>query len=219
MVGLTTDSSSEIYLISSGNSGSDSGNFDLESQLKPIKETTSDISHQNIRLYYEAQLSQKDTFIVDMEAESPLHYDSTTGRIHINPKHQGFEFYDLRQSIAHEIGHKIQFDVMEGLGDEFVSVIQQAMDTVETRLPYFLSLIENDDIFNNMIVSDILSALSKSNIEGAFGHKKEYWEIDGRIEAEIFANMFSATVVNDELALKFFEDEFKNLFSIFKKLF
>ena len=70
---------------------------------------------------------------------------------------------------------------------------------------------ELNDMKKHSGVSDMLDGLTKGNIKGIAGHKKEYWENKGNITAEAFAHMYEAQfdAVRYEQMKKYFPDSLK----------
>lgn len=192
----------------------------IDEILIEMRSEASKVRENNIRLYYEHQLNQRDAYQVDRNLKTPLQYNPNTGIISINPDHADFGMYDIKQSLSHEIGHKISHEVLDSFAaTEYLSTVQSVAEQVMNNKQRYTSLLEDKEVFNNMAISDTLSALSMGDIKGSYGHSQPYWERDGTVEAEIFANIFSAVATNDQVALNFLESEFKTLFEVFKKLF
>jgi len=175
---------------------------------------------EHIRTHYEPIL-HRDNFVIDLDMQTPLAYNRNDGRIYLNPSHPNFDRYDLQTAFAHEIGHKLDIETLRSHDNgRFIAAIQTATFQVEDDMLRYIGLIEDSDKYNDsMSVGDIMSALSQGQIQGGYFHSPEYWEIPGKVEAEIFADMFTAEVTDDKLALSFIRREMPYLLSAFYNLF
>lgn len=195
------------------------GDFNIDEVLEEMRSDTSAVQDKDVRLHYEYQLSDPKTFVADRKAASPLHYNPNDGKIHINPSHTNFAEYDISQVIAHEIGHKIDIEVVESFNNKkYLNAVQAAAEQVMGNKERYITLLRDDTIYNNMFTGDILSALSKGDLGGGFRHEQSYWDRVGMVETELFANMFAAEAVVDKTALNFLENEMPSLLEVFRKI-
>ena len=57
-----------------------------------------------------------------------------------------------------------------------------------------------------MSISDLVAAITDSEIYGFFAHDKEYWSVMGNKEREIVANLMTAYYTNNKEAPDFIEN-------------
>lgn len=102
---------------------------------------------------------------------------------------------------AHEFGHGIDFKVLShySRSDEFVSAFNEdlgaLMDTKTGELLEMGKKLKQDLVakgWNDLPpVSDLFSGLTSGRIEGRWGHPMRYWNMEGKREAEVFADLFA----------------------------
>ena len=139
----------------------------------------------------------------------PFFYDSKTDRVVYNSSHPKFKEYSYPQALTHELAHRID---TVGYSSEKSRRFHKAIeDAYEIAVRYAdrlhtYSFDEDEDGF----ISDIISAISKSEIKTYASHKVDYWAKSGRKEREIFANLFSIEAFDQtkhkELLSKMFPD-------------
>lgn len=129
----------------------------------------------------------------------PYQYDSKLDVIKYNPNAKYYDLVDPELAMVHELSHRmdiLEYDVISN--KEFVGAVElskkKVMGNKDEIQQWF---IDGGKYEKDMAVSDIISALSKNEIEVNIGHKTEYWEIPGMIEREIFSNISSMDILDD----------------------
>jgi hypothetical protein len=102
---------------------------------------------------------------------------------------------------AHEFGHGLDFKALShySWSDEFVSAFNEdlgsLMDTKTGELLEMGAKLKQDLVakgWNDLPpVSDLFSGLTYGRIEGRWGHPMRYWNMEGKREAEVFADLFA----------------------------
>lgn len=193
-------------------------NFDLNKILQDIKELSKN-APIGLRFCLENQLNINN-FIIDKNWNIPFGYDVKSEKIIINPFNDKFCYYDIKKAITHEIAHKIDLEAIQSyVNIDFIRNIKSEIYKIDNNLEYYKNLIENTDLKNNMAISDIFSALSKSKINGTFFHTDMYWNDFNNISLEIFANLFQVICINDIFENDILNKELPYLKDTFLKLF
>lgn len=68
------------------------------------------------------------------------------------------------------------------------------------------------------LLSDIISALSGDEYELPFGHSGEYWQIPGKREKEVFANLFALDALQDMEKLQYLREHFPELMQVYEEM-
>ncbi|MCL2188439.1 MAG: phage minor head protein [Defluviitaleaceae bacterium] len=189
--------------------GADGEVFSLDDTLAAMREDAAHLP-EHIRAHYEPHLHEG-TFVIDNEMRSALNFQGENGTIFINPSHPAFGEYDPLESIAHEIGHKIDREVIQSHANrQFIDSLNDAQGLFNQDRTRFEGMLDDDDVYYNMSVSDLFSALSRGELSGAFHHDANYWSEPGKVEAEVFADVFAA-VTRNAAAYKLIAEEFPSL--------
>ena len=153
--------------------------------------------------------------IVDGEYKGTFGYANKIDALIINPLHIDFGLYDLRASLLHEIGHKIDNVYLKMYDNPvFKKEIDKAIAyTLVNKETLQLKLNGSNDI----MLHDILSALSSNHLDLIAGHTDEYWNIPNKVEKEIMANFISIYSQGNEESIQVLEQHFPKLVAILKK--
>lgn len=145
--------------------------------------------------------NQKDTFIQNINNPNPYAFIMENENIEYNPYHKAFNYYDIKQSLLHELSHKadkLYFKASEN--EEFKKSFEMAKRAVSNnkelyrKLEYYVS--ENGYYDEDMSVNDIVCILSDTKIKTFAGHKKEYLDIYGIFE--MFADINVISILNNK---------------------
>ena len=142
-------------------------------------------------------------------------YDVSAEKIIYNPKHVNAEFYDKTIALTHEITHLIdyEFGISVSLMNEIYEAAEEARQLIFARRAFYEKMMEGT-LGDNMAVSDLISAITDTEIYGAFAHSKEYWNEMGNREREIVAELATIFYLGDKQGQAFIE-----AFPKMKKLF
>ena len=84
--------------------------FSLDDVLAKMRENALHLP-KYIQARYMPQL-HSNNFSINKTIDAPMHYIHALGKIEINPCHHDFFAYDLIESLAHEIGHLIDANII-----------------------------------------------------------------------------------------------------------
>lgn len=139
-------------------------------------------------------------------------------KIYINPTHPDFKYYDLSESLSHEIIHMI--DIRNKVSDKLniYNELRRARLQIDIDKDKYINMLSNSKYEDNMTLSDIFSAVTNGKIAGNYMHSSEYWLKDiTRVEKELSANIMSAYLNNNKDTLDIL-DSIKGLKEIKEKV-
>ena len=153
--------------------------------------------------------------LIDETSVKFMYYDVSAEKIIYNPKHINAEFYDKTIALIHEITHLVdyEFGISVSLMNEIYEAVEEARQLIFARRAFYEELMEGT-LGDNMAISDLVSAITDTEIYGAFAHKKEYWNEMGTREREIVAELATIFYIGDKQGQAFVET-----FPKLKKLF
>ena len=192
-----------------------SGNFDIQKANEDYEKFLTTVPEEckmELEVAYQtAEFSKKTSM------EAPFRYDVKNDRILYNPNYERFDDYSYPQAITHELAHRIDaLDYSSEKNERFHKAVENAYE-IAIRFADKLhnySFEEDEDGF----VSDIISALSKSEIKTVTFHDSKYWAIPGNPEKEVFANLFSITSFDQQKHLDLLKKLFPGLIESYKEL-
>lgn len=162
--------------------------------------------NRNVKRLFNKYLTN-DNIIIDKSNSKPMYYSIKQDKIIINPKHEDFKYYDLLESLTHEIIHMI--DIRNNISKKLNidNELRRARLYIDTNDSKYVDLLNSKQYKNNMTLSDIFSALTNGKVTGNIAHDKSYWLKDiTRIEKEISANTMSAYLNNNKETLDILEN-------------
>lgn len=126
-----------------------------------------------------------------------------------------------KSEVIHEIGHCVDYNNKYfSSKKEFINAINRDKIYIQKNKQLYKQLIKNNKHFREF--SDIIGGMTNNEIVGKYGHKKEYWEKNGKLEREIFAQLFTIAGNDDinqlELFSKYLPNVTKEFESIIKEL-
>lgn len=174
-------------------------NLDIPKISKDIKQVLNNTKlNSNVKRLFNKYLTSNNAKI-DNNLNVPMRYSVSDDKIYINPNHPDFKYYDLSESLSHEIIHMI--DIRNNISDKLnidneLRRTRLQIDIDEDKYIKMLSISKYED---NMSVGDIFSAITNGKITGNYGHDTNYWLKDNtRIEKELSANIMSAYLTNNK---------------------
>ena len=192
-----------------------SGNFDIRKANEDYEKFLTTVP-ESCRMELETAYRTV-SFIEDNSMKSPFRYDLKNDRILYNSKYEGFNEYSYPQAVTHELAHRIDFlDFSSANNQRFSKAIEDAYEIAlrhADRLHSY-SFSEDDDGF----FSDIISALSRSDIKTAAFHYPKYWTVLGNLERETFANLFSIFSFDQKKHLDLLNELFPDLIEAYQAL-
>ena len=147
-------------------------------------------------------------------------YDGKADTILLNPAHKHFERYDFIEAITHEMAHRIDYNNVHSWDNgSFGDAIQKSTLSVRGQIKDLQEALDsNQSLAENMMLSDILSAMAGERLRLYSGHSEAYWGIAGNREAEIFADLFTLFSKNDKEAIDFLTKYLYDIVNVFRKL-
>ncbi len=133
-----------------------------------------------------------------------------------NPSTKNFASYNFGNVLTHELGHRI--DDMFGFtaeNSELTAAVKSAKKKMRESFDEFVKYSWGND--DDGFISDIFSAIDGTDSFSS-GHKPEYWQIPGRCEAEIFANLFGLEAIGDTEKLNYLRKHFPEIMEIYDNL-
>lgn len=126
------------------------------------------------------------------------------------------EKYD-NKSFIHEMAHNIDYqNKWLTLDEKYIQAIEKDKNTIYNNKKTYRKLIEeNKDLIG---ISDILSGITNTEIQGRYKHSKKYWKKPNKIQREVFSQLFVMAAENDLYQLNLINQYFPNIFKEFDRL-
>lgn len=174
-------------------------NLDIPKISKDIKQVLSNTKlNSSVKRLFNKYLTGNNAKI-DNNLNVPMRYSIDDDKIYINPNHSDFKYYDLSESLTHEIIHMI--DVRNNISDKLNidNELRRARLQIDVDEDKYINLLSSSKYEDNMTLSDIFSAITNGKITGNYGHDNNYWLKDNtRVEKELSANIMSACLTNNK---------------------
>ena len=168
-------------------------NLDIPKISKDIKQVLSNTKlNSNVKRLFNKYLTSNNAKI-DNNLNVPMRYSIDDDKIYINPNHPDFKYYDLSESLSHEIIHMI--DIRNNISNKLNidNELRRTRLQIDINEYKYIKMLSSSKYENNMTLSDIFSAITNGKITGNYGHETNYWVKDStRIEKELSANIMSA---------------------------
>lgn len=168
-------------------------NLDIPKISKDIKQVLSNTKlNSNVKRLFNKYLTSNNAKI-DNNLNVPMRYSIDDDKIYINPNHPDFKYYDLSESLSHEIIHMI--DIRKNISNKLNidNELRRTRLQIDINEYKYIKMLSSSKYENNMTLSDIFSAITNGKITGNYGHEANYWVKDStRIEKELSANIMSA---------------------------
>lgn len=174
-------------------------NLDIPKISKEIKRILGNTElNSNIKKLFNKYLTSENTEI-DNTLDVPMRYSIEKDKIFINPKHSEFQYYDLQESLSHEIIHMIDIRNNISKSINIDNELRRARLSIDIDEDKYINMLNSSKYEDNMLLGDIFSAVTTGKITGNFGHDKDYWLKDiTRIKKEMSANIMSAYLNNNK---------------------
>ena len=188
-----------IYQVPIENEGRTEYNLDIPRISKEINQALKNTKlNNNVKKLFNKYLISENVRI-DEKLNVPMRYNIDEDKIYINPNHPDFKYYDLAESLTHEIIHMI--DTRNGVSGKLNidSELRRAELYINSNSNEYNNLFNDNKYAKNMTLSDIFSAVTNNRVVGKIGHSTSYWNEDSsRIIKEISANIMSAYLNNNK---------------------
>lgn len=181
--------------------------------ISRLREDESPSFHKNKMALY----AEMTDMIEDNGLAGAFTYLPESDVIKYNPKVSGIEDYDMDYVFSHELTHRMdELEYRSWENESFLQAIDSCAKKVYAQKEEIQKWFEPGGKYEqSFAISDIISALSESDIEVPVGHDPEYWKSDSRLKAmEIFANLSSI----DVLALNETDPVLEELFRAYQKV-
>ena len=136
--------------------------------------------------------------VVDNASKIPAYYDLDSGKIVYNPNHTALKYYNLTTAFTHEVMHLIDIEngIAVSLSNAIFTATEETKRLIFERKEHYEQLLDGD-LGLNMSVSDLVAAITGSQIHGAYAHNANYWLGLGHTEREIVANLATIHFMHD----------------------
>ena len=160
-------------------------NLDIPKISKDIKQVLSNTKlNPNVKRLFNKYLTSNNAQI-NNDLNVPMRYSIDDDKIYINPNHPDFKYYDLSESLSHEIIHMI--DIRNNISDKLNidNELGRARLQIDIDEDKYIKMLSSSKYEDNMSMGDIFSAITNGKITGNYGHDTNYWLKDNtRIEKE-----------------------------------
>jgi hypothetical protein len=174
-------------------------NLDIPKISKEVKQILNNTKlNSNIKRLFNKYLTS-DNAEIKNSLNVPMRYSIDDNKIYINQTHPDFKYYDLSESLSHEIIHMI--DIRNNISDKLNidNELRRARLQIDIDEDKYIKMLSSSKYEDNMTLSDIFSAVTNSKISGSYNHSSKYWlEDTTRIEKELSANIMSAYLTNNK---------------------
>lgn len=178
-------------------------NLDIPKISKDIKQVLSNTKlNPNVKRLFNKYLTSNNAKI-DNNLNVPMRYSVSDDKIYINPNHSDFKYYDLSESLSHEIIHMI--DIRNNISDKLNidNELRRARLQIDVDEDKYINMLSSSKYEDNMTLSDIFSAVTNGKISGNYMHSSKYWiEDPTRVEKELSANIMAAYLSENQDTLK-----------------
>ncbi|MCI8362265.1 MAG: hypothetical protein HFJ41_03905 [Clostridia bacterium] len=124
--------------------------------------------------------------------------------------------YDDR-TLIHEIGHTVDYNnKWLSSSNTFIKSIQLDKNNVLKYQDIYKKMIKDNSDYREL--SDIIGGMTNNKVVGRYKHEKKYWKKTGKLEKEIFAQMFTMAGNNDIKQLELFQKYLPNTFKEFDNI-
>lgn len=121
------------------------------------------------------------------------------------------------RTLIHEIGHTVDYNnKWLSSSNTFIKSIQLDKNNVLKYQDIYKKMIKDNSNYREL--SDIIGGMTNNKVVGRYKHEKKYWKKTGKLEKEIFAQMFTMAGNNDIKQLELFQKYLPNTFKEFDNI-
>lgn len=179
-------------------------NLDIPKISKDVKQILNDTKlNSKIKKLFNKYLTE-DNVIIDKNNKKAMYYDINRDKIIINPEHEDFSQYNLQEALTHEIVHLI--DTRNKLlknNKNIYSNIRSAFLEVNNKIEKYQEIFKEDKYFYDLCSGDTIGLLTENKVKTFYYHPVGYTNI----EEDIVANIETAYLTKNKIALELFENE------------
>ena len=179
-------------------------NLDIPKISKDVKQILGDTKLNNkIKKLFKKYLTEENV-IIDNNDKKAMYYDINKDKIVINPEHEDFSQYNLQEALTHEIVHMIDTrnKLLEN-NKNIYSNIRTASLEVNNNIEKYQEIFKDDKYFYDLCSGDTIGLLTGNRVKTFYYHPIGYTNI----EEDIVANIETAYLTKNKIALELFENE------------
>jgi len=191
---------------------------DLFSIMDDVKTHREDTPRRLIEL---VEKYTADNFItLNNTADIPYVYNLDLDVVEINQNHPLFPTYDYRETMIHEIAHRIDHNEFGSpMNLKFSKAIQKAEKDILAQEKRYSDLFDPGGKYEyNMLISDIIGCVTDNVVVGYAYHESQYIGIPGFTELEVFADMFATLYLGDDESVEFVKNELSEVYQAFMEI-
>ena len=180
-------------------------NLDIPKISKNVKQILGNTKlNSKVKKLFNRYLTE-DNVIIDNNDKKAMYYDINRDKIVINPEHDDFSRYNLQEALTHEIVHMIDTrnKLLEN-NKNIYSNIRSASLEINNNIEKYQEIFKNDEYFYDLCSGDTIGLLTGNKVKTFYYHPIGY----ANIEEDIVANIETAYLTDNKIALKLFEDEY-----------
>ena len=180
-------------------------NLDIPRISKNVKQILGNTKlNSKVKKLFNRYLTENNV-IIDNNDKKAMYYDINRDKIVINPEHDDFSQYNLQEALTHEIVHMIDTrnKLLEN-NKNIYSNIRSASLEINNNIEKYQEIFKNDEYFYNLCSGDTIGLLTGNKVKTFYYHPIGY----ANIEEDIVANIETAHLTDNKIALKLFEDEY-----------
>lgn len=179
-------------------------NLDIPKISKDVKQILGDTKLNNkVKKLFKRYLTEENV-IIDNNDKKAMYYNINKDKIIINPEHEDFSQYNLQEALTHEIVHMI--DIRNKLlenNKNIYSNIRSASLEVNNNIEKYQEIFKDDKYFYDLCSGDTIGLLTGNRVKTFYYHPIGYTNI----EEDIVANIETAYLTKNKIALELFENE------------
>lgn len=159
-----------------------------------------------------------DNFVVlEESSEHAFAFDPDRDVVVVNPKHQQYQFHDYRETMIHEIAHRIDNNEFGSpMNQQFSNALLETEKMLLNDIEKYKKMFDTGGILEyNELISDIIGCITDNAIVGGSYHELQYIGTPGYMELEVFADIFSALYQGDDKTVKFIKEELSHIYHAF----
>ena len=163
------------------------------------------------------QYTADEFVILKDDGDDVYSYDPDLDVVVINTQHPQFPYRDYREAMLHELAHRIdQNEFGTPMNPGFSNAILTAEKKILQNADKYQRMFDVGEVFEyNGLISDIIGCITDNVVVGDYRHDSQYIGIPGYTELEVFANIFSAVYLGDNITVEFIKSELAEVYQAF----
>ena len=178
-------------------------NLDIPRISKEVKQILSNTKLNNkVKKLFNRYLT-KDNVKIDYNDKKAMYYNVDSDKIIINPNHKDFAYYNLQEALTHEIVHMI--DTRNKLlehNKNIYSNIRSASIDINSNIDKYQKMFKDNTYYYDLCAGDTIGLLTGNKVKTFYYHPIGYTNI----EEDIVANIETAYLTDNKIAMQLFED-------------